>query len=198
MNGGQRPSTGIDVHRARVQYPGGLAARYRWAGSGQSALVFSISEGGGLLHDLGPLVAADPDRLCRAELRVEGPLGSWSVRLASLVYDEPEGAVWDTPGLLLVKYGFHLYALGGRTGELVWSHACSTPVIAILTSPRIDHALLQSEIETLALRPDGQVTWRAAHSDVIVAARLSAGNLLLQTYGGQQIVLDARSGRAGT
>ena len=198
MSGGHRPPASAEVHRARVQYPGGLAARYRWAGSGQSALVFSVSEVGGRLHDLGSLVAAEPDRLCRAELRIEGPLGTWSARFASLVYDEPAGALWDTPGLLLVKYGFHVYALGSRSGELVWSRACSTPVIAVITSPRLDHALLQTELETLAVRTDGEVAWRAGHADVIVAARLVAGSLLLDTYGGQQVVLDSRSGLAGT
>lgn len=190
---GQGPPT---VQRAQVQYPGGLAARYRWAGSGRAAEVFAISEAVGRLLDHGPLVAAEPDRLCRAELHIEGPLGAWTARFASLVYDEPSGVLWDTPGLLLIKYGFHLYALGSRSGELAWSHASGTPLVAILASPRLDHALLQSELETLALREDGQVAWRAAHSDVIVAAELVAGNLVLTAYGGQHIGLDARSGQS--
>lgn len=190
---GQGPPT---VQRAQVQYPGGLAARYRWAGSGRAAEVFAISEAVGRLLDHGPLVAAEPDRLCRAELHIEGPLGAWTARFASLVYDEPSGVLWDTPGLLLIKYGFHLYALGSRSGELAWSHASGTPLVAILASPRLDHALLQSELETLALREDGQVAWRAAHSDVIVAAELVAGNLVLTAYGGQHIGLDAHSGQS--
>lgn len=190
---GQGPAK---VQRAQVQYPGGLAARYRWTGSGHAAELFAISEAIGRLLDHGPLVAAEPDRLCRAELHVEGPLGAWTARFASLVYDEPTGVLWDTPGLLLIKYGFHLYALGSRTGELAWSHASGTPLVAVLASPRLDHALLQSELETLALRPNGEVAWRAAHSDVIVAAELVAGNLILTAYGGQHIGLDARSGQA--
>jgi len=191
---GSQPA-GAPVQRAQVQYPGGLAARYRWAGSAMGRDVFAISEAVGRLLDLGPLVAADPDRLCRAELHVEGPLGAWTARFASLVYDEPRGVLWDSAGLLLVKYGFHLYALGSRSGELAWSRASATPLVAILASSRLDHALLQSEVETTALRTSGEVVWRAAHSDVIVAADLLAGNLVLTSYGGQHIALDALSGQ---
>ncbi|CAN5861515.1 hypothetical protein BH24CHL6_BH24CHL6_09010 [soil metagenome] len=193
---GADAQAGGTVRRAQVQYPGGIAARYRWAGSGRAKEVFAISEAVGSLLDLGPLVAAQPDRICRAELHVEGPLGAWTARLASLVYDEPAGVLWDSAGLLLVKYGFHLYALGHRTGELVWSHASATPIVAVLASPRLDHALLQTELETLALRPGGDVAWRAAHSDVVVAAELVSGSLVLTAYGGQHIGIDARSGQA--
>jgi hypothetical protein len=189
--------TTVAVHRAQVQYPGGLAARYRWAGSGRAAEVFAISEAVGRLVDLGFVVAAEPDRLCRAELHIEGPLGAWTVRLASVVFDEPQGVLWDTAGLLLVKYGFHLYALGNRTGELAWSRATGTPIVAVVASPRLDNAVLQSEIETIALRPDGEVAWRAAHSDVIVGAELVAGRLILTSYGGQHVVIDARTGQPG-
>lgn len=184
------------VQRSQVQYPGGLAARYRWAGSDRAAEVFGVSEGAGRLADHGPLVAADPDRLCRAELRIESPAGAWTVRFASLVFDEPQGVLWDSAGVLLVKYGFRLYALGARTGELAWSHGSGTPIVAVLASPRLDHALLQSEVETFALRPDGEVAWRAAHSDVVTAAELVAGQLVLTSYGGQRVSLDARTGAA--
>ena len=54
-----------------VQYPGGLRVRSRWAGSGQGPAVFALSEAGGTLTDLGDLASPDPDRLCRAELRVD-------------------------------------------------------------------------------------------------------------------------------
>jgi hypothetical protein len=182
--------------RAQVQYPGGLSARYRWAGSGAAEMVFAISEGTGPLHDLGPLVALQPDRLCRAELRVEGPLGAWTARFASLIYDEPQAVLWDTPGLLLVKYGFRLYALGSRSGELAWSHPSGTPIVAVLASSRLEHALLQSEIETIALREQGDVAWRAAHSDVVTAAELVGGRLVLTSYGGQLMAIDPRSGRS--
>jgi hypothetical protein len=188
--------TESQIGRLAVQYPGGLAARFRWAGSGRAAEVFAISEAAGTLVDHGSLVAESPDALCRAELRVEGPAGSWTVRFASVIFDEPQGVLWDTHGLLLVKYGFRLYALRGRTGELAWTYASGTPALAILASSRLDHVLLQTEIETVALRPDGEVAWRAAHSDVITDAQLVAGRLDLTTYGGQHVYLDARSGQA--
>jgi len=185
-----------EIGRLAVQYPGGLAARFRWAGSGRAAEVFAISEAEGSLIDLGSLVAEAPDVLCRAELRVEGPTGSWTARFASVIFDEPEAVLWDTHGLLLVKYGFRLYALGGRTGELAWTYASGTPALAILASSRLDHVLLQTELETIALRSDGEVAWRAAHSDVITGVQLVAGRLDLTTYGGQHVYLDARSGEA--
>ncbi|MDP8905691.1 MAG: hypothetical protein M3N29_10360 [Chloroflexota bacterium] len=179
-----------------MQYPGGLAARYRWAGSASAASVFGVSEATGTLADYGTLEGGDPDRLCRAELRVESPLGSWTARLASLVYDEPQGVLWDSAGLLLVKYGFRLYAFSARSGELAWSHASATPTLAVFASSRLGHCLLQSEVETIALRPNGDVAWRAAHNEVVTEARLLGGRLILTTYGGQQLVLDAATGRA--
>lgn len=185
------------VHRAQVQYPGGLAARYRWSGSGRADEVFGISEATGTLADHGLLVDARPDRLCRAELRVEGPLGAWTARFASVVFDDPQGVLWDEAGLLLVKYGFGLYALRSRTGELAWYHASRTPIVAILASSRLDHVLLQAEVETIALRPDGEVAWRAAHSDVVTDAELVGGQLVLISYGGQRIAVDARTGQPG-
>jgi hypothetical protein len=185
-----------EVERLSVQYPGGLAARYRWSGSDRADEVFGVSEATGRMLDLGTLVDPHPDRLCRAELRVEGPAGAWTARFASTVFDEPQGVLWDTRGLLLVKYGFHVYALDGRTGELAWTHATGTPAIAVLASTRLDHVLLQTELETIALRADGSVSWRAAHSDVITDAQLIAGRLDLTTYGGQHVYLDARTGQA--
>ena len=184
-----------EIGRLSVQYPGGLAARYRWAGSGRADEVFAISESTGTLTDYGSLAADPYESLCRAELRVEGPGGSWTARFASVVFDEPQGVLWDTHGLLLVKYGFRLYALNGRSGELAWSYASGTPTLAILASSRLDHVVLQSELETFALRPDGEVAWRAAHDDVITDAQLIAGQLDLTTYSGQHLVLDARSGQ---
>jgi hypothetical protein len=97
---------------------------------------------------------------------------------------------------LLVKYGFRAYALNGRSGELDWSHATGTPTIAILASSRLDHVILQSELETIALDPAGGVVWRAAHNDVITDAQLIAGRLDLTSYSGQHVYLDARSGQA--
>ena len=111
------------------------------------------------------------------------------------MFDEPQGVLWDTYGLLLVKYGFRVYALNGRSGELAWSYESGTPALAILASSRLDHVLLQTELETIALRADGSVAWRAAHDDVITDAQLIAGRLDLTTYTGQHLYLDARTGQ---
>lgn len=184
-----------EIQRAVVQYPGGLAARYRWAGSGQADAVFALSEAGGSLIDVGPMATEAPDRACRAELRVEGPLGAWTVRLASPVFDEPQGLLWDEPGLLVVKYGFVAYALAGRTGELRWHIACGTPIVAILGSSRLDHVLVQGEVETIAVRADGSVAWRAAHDEVVTEAEMVGGRLVIVGFDGRARVLDPVSGR---
>jgi len=184
------------VRRAKVQYPGGLAARYRWAGSGRADEVFGVSEATGRFADHGALVDPQPDRLCRAELRVEGPEGAWTARFASLIFDDPQGVLWDSPGLLLVKYGFGLYALGSRSGDLAWHHATNTPIVVVLASSQLDHVLLQAEVETIALRPDGEVAWRAAHSDVVTDAELVGGRLVLTSYSGQRLAVDARTGQS--
>ena len=186
----------IDAERLSVQYPGGIAARYRWTGSGGGPGIFAISEAIGALTDHGPLIDPEPDRLCRLELHVESPAGGWTARFASPIYDEPTGALWDEAGLLLVTFGFVVYALEPRTGALAWSHSSATPTLAVLASSRLDHVLLQTEIETIALRPNGEVAWRAAHGDVIIDAALIAGRLDLTTYAGAHIYLDAASGRA--
>jgi outer membrane protein assembly factor BamB len=181
--------------RSTVQYPGGLAGRYRWAGSGESESVFSLTETGGRLEDHGPLVSDEPDRLCRAELRIEGPVGAWTARFASPIFDEPQGLLWDVPGLLLVKYGFLVYALTARTGDLRWSFRSGTPLVSVLGSPRLPHVVAQGEVETTALREDGSVAWRVAHSDVVVEAALIGGRLVLTSYGGQRQTLDPVTGR---
>ena len=125
-----------------VTYPGGLRARFRWAGSGQAGAVFALSEAGGAVEDLGPLVATDPDQLCRAELRVESPVATWTVRLASTISDEPRGRFWDTAGLLVVSYGFHTWGLDARSGSLRWSHRSGSPIVELLGSSRLDHVLV--------------------------------------------------------
>ena len=68
-----------------VTYPGGLRGRWRWAGSGRAAAVFALSEVGGSLVDHGPLGADEPDAVCRAELRIDGPAGPWTARFASTI-----------------------------------------------------------------------------------------------------------------
>lgn len=178
-----------------VTYPGGLRARWRWGGSGQAGAVFALSEAGGSLVDLGPRVSNDPDALCRAELRLDGPRGSWSARLASTIFDEPRARYWDTEGLLVVAYGFHTFGLDAATGDVHWEHRSATPLIALLGSSRLAHVLVQSEIETFALEADGTVAWRVAHSDVVTAAELIGGRLVLTGFDGQLNALDPATGR---
>jgi hypothetical protein len=180
---------------ATIGYPGGLRARWRWAGSGRGPAVFALSESGGTLEDLGPLVSPEFEQLCRAELRVDGPAGSWTVRFASVISDDPAGLVWDDAGLLVVKYGFHTYGLESRTGVLRWSHRSASPVIAVFGSPRLPHLIVQSEIETFAIEADGTVGWRIAHSDVVSEAALIGGRLVLTSYTGQATALDPATGR---
>ncbi len=183
-----------EVQRATVGYPGGLSARYRWGGSSSAGDVFALSESGGAVTDHAELAGGDPARMCRAELRVEGPLGAWTTRFASPVFDEPTGLLWDTPMLLVVKYGFRVFGLAARTGQLRWSHLSGTPVVTVLGSPRIDHVIVASEVETVALDATGAVRWRVAQSDVIAAAELLGGTLTLTSYGGEVIALDPASG----
>jgi hypothetical protein len=140
-------------------------------------------------------VSTAPDALCRAEIRVETPTGAWTARLASPIYDEPVGAFRDEPGLLVVAYGFTTYAFEARTGTLRWSHRSGTPIVALLVSSRLPHVLVQTEIETFAIRDDGEVAWRVAHSDVVVGAQLVGGRLALASYGGQTTSLDPLTGR---
>jgi outer membrane protein assembly factor BamB len=173
-----------------------LRARYRWGGSGSAASVFALSEAGGTLEDLGPLVSSEPDALCRAELRVESPTGTWAVRLASPIFDDPDGLLWDVPGLLVVRYGFVAYALDARDGTLRWEHRSGTPLVAILGSSRLDHVLLQSEVETFAIDATGVVAWRATHSDVVAGAELVGGRLVLTSFDGQVRALDPATGQA--
>lgn len=176
-------------------YPGGLRARWRWAGSAQADAVFALTEAGGTLHDLGPQVATDPDALCRAELRLEGPRGAWTVRFASRIYDVPRAVYLDTAGLLVVAYGFHTFGLDGATGDARWEHRSATPIVALLGSSRWRHVLVQAEIETFAIDPDGTVAWRVAHSDVVTAAELVGGRLVLTGFDGQVNALDPATGR---
>lgn len=181
---------------ATISYPGGIRARWRWGGSGQAAAVFALSEAGGILTDHGPLVADDADARCRAELRVDGPGGVWSARFASTLHDEPAAVFWDSAALLVVKYGFHAYGLEARGGELRWVHRSATPILAVLASSRLRHVLVQSELETFAIEADGSVAWRIAHSDVVTAAELIGGRLVLTSYGGQVNAVDPSTGRS--
>lgn len=173
-----------------------MRARWRWGGSGQGAAVFALSEVGGSLLDLGPEVDPEPDALCRAELRVDGPAGAWTLRLASRINDEPAAQHWDTAGQLVIKYGFHAYGIDARSGALRWSHRSATPLLAVFASSRLRHVLLQAELETFAVEADGTVAWRIAHTDVVVEASMVGGRLVLTGYGGGVNALDPATGRA--
>lgn len=184
-----------EAEQAIVMYPGALRVRYRWAGSGRGPDVFALSEAGGTMDDYGPLLGPGYERLCRAEIRVEHPVGAWAARLASTIFDAPSGWAWDTAGLLVVGYGFITYAFAVRTGELRWTHRARSPLVAVLGSPRLQHVLAQTEVETFAIEEDGEVRWRAAHSDVVAAAELVGGRLVLTSYDGQRLALDAVTGQ---
>jgi outer membrane protein assembly factor BamB len=186
----------VAPHDATIGYPGGLRARWRWAGSGQGRAVFALTEAGGSLEDLGSLVSTAFEQLCRAELRIDGPASAWTVRFASTIFDEPTALVWDDPGLLVVKYGFHTYGLDIRSGGLRWSHRSASPLIAVFGSPRLGHLLVQAEIETFAIEPDGTVGWRIAHSDVVSEAAMIGGRLVLTSYTGMVSAVDPATGRA--
>jgi hypothetical protein len=186
----------VEPANSTIAYPGGLRARWRWGGSGSAAAVFALSEVGGGMVDLGPRVGPDPDALCRAELRLEGPRGAWTARFASLIHDEPRALHWDTVGLFVVAYGFHTFGLDVGTGEARWEHRSATPVVALLGSSRLSHVLVQAELETFAIEPDGSVAWRVAHTDVVTAAELVGGRLVLTGFGGQVSAIDPATGRA--
>lgn len=181
---------------ATVSYPGGIRARWRWGGSGSAREVFALSEAGGALTDLGSDVSSDPDALCRAELRVDGPASAWSARFASVVSDEPTAVLWDTAGQLVAKFGSHAYGLDARTGIASWTLRSATPILAVLATSRLRHVLVQSELETFAVEADGSIAWRIAHSDVVTAAELIGGRLVLSSYGGQVNAIDPSTGRA--
>jgi outer membrane protein assembly factor BamB len=189
------PRVAAEPRNATITYPGGLRARWRWAGSGQAPAVFALSEAGGTLHDLGTRVSTEPDALCRAELRLEGPRGAWTARFASTIFDEPRATYWDTAGLLVVAYGFHTFGLDAASGEPRFEHRSATPLIGLFGTPRFDHVVVQSELETFALEADGTVAWRVAHSDVVTAAELIAGRLVLTGFDGQVMALDPVTGR---
>ena len=192
---GTGSSGGSPPRDATIGYQGGIRARWRWSGSGQGPAVFALTEAGGSLEDLGPLVSSSFEELCRAELRIDGPGGAWTVRLASTIHDEPAGLVWDDAGLFVVKYGFHTYGFESRSGALRWSHRSASPLIAVIGSPRLAHLVVQSEIETFAIEPDGTVGWRIAHSDVVTEAALVGGRLVLTSFGGLVSAIDPVTGR---
>ena len=187
-----------EPRNAAVDYPGGIRVRFRWGGSGDGPAVFALSESGGTLTDHGPPVSTGYERMCRAELRVETPVGPWTARLAAPLFDDPAALLWDSEGLLVVKYGFMTYGFEARTGTLRWTHRSGSPVLVVLGSSRLPHVVVQAEVETFALAADGEVSWRVAHSDVVIEAELLGGRLVLTSYGGLLTALDPRTGRTAT
>ena len=123
---------------------------------------------------------------------------SWTARFASTIHDEPRGLYWDTAGLLVVAYGFHTFGLDAAIGRSRWEHRSATPIVALLGSPRLAHVIVQAEIETFAIEPDGTVAWRVAHSDVVTAAELIGGRLVLTGFDGQLNALDPVTGRSAS
>ena len=108
----------------------------------------------------------------------------------------PRAIYWDTAGLLVVAYGFHTLRPRGRDRRAsAGSIARRRPIVALLGSPRLGHVLVQAEIETFALEADGTVAWRVAHSDVVTAAELVGGRLVLTGFDGQLNALDPATGR---
>ena len=158
--------------------------------------MFALTEAGGSIAEHGDVVSSSYEELCRAELRIDGPRGSWTGRFASTVFDDPRAVFWDVPGMLVIAYGFHTYGLDAATGERRWQHRSATPIIGLFGSSRLAHVIVQPEIETFAIEADGVVAWRVAHSDVVTTAELIGGQLVLTSFTGQLTALDPASGRA--
>ena len=126
--------------------------------------ITAMSEVGGTLTDHGSLVSADPDRLCRAELRVEGPLGALdgAVRVGHQRRTRP--ACCGTP-----RGCCSCATASGSTPSRAAPATCAGAATAArpwsrsLGSSRLDHVIVQSEIETVALDGAGSVVWRLAH-----------------------------------
>ena len=78
---------------------------------------------------------------------------------------------------------------------LAWLHQTGTPVVALLASPRLDHVIVQSEVETWAIRADGEVRWRLAHTDVVGAAELLGTQLILTSVSGATQSIDPVTGK---
>lgn len=95
----------------------------------------------------------------------------------------------------MVAYGFLTYGFDARSGELRWSHRSATPLVGAFGAPRLPHVVVQGELETFAIDPDGEVAWRVAHSDVVAEAELVGGRLVLRSYGGSISALDPATGR---
>ena len=96
----------------------------------------------------------------------------------------------------MVAYGFHSFGFAVETGDVRWEHRSATPILALIGSSRLSHVIVQAELETFAIEPDGTVAWRVAHSDVVTAAELVGGRLVLTAFAGQVLALDPATGRS--
>ena len=94
-----------------------------------------------------------------------------------------------------MAYGFHTFGLDVAGGDATWDHRSATPIVALFGSSRLAHVVVQSELETFAIEPDGTVAWRIAHSDVVTAADLVGGRLVLTGFDGQVRSIDPATGR---
>ena len=195
-----RPTSrpGREPRNATITYPGGLRARWRWGGSGSAPEVFALSEAGGELIDLGPRVAADPTR-CAAPSCVSrdraGPGRPGSPRSSTTSRGRSTGTA---PACSSSPTGSTPTASRRRPATARWEHRSATPILALLGSPRLAHVMVQAEIETFAIEPDGSVAWRVAHSEVVTAAELIGGRLVLTGFGGQVTSLDPATGRSAS
>ena len=195
-----RPTTrpGREPRNATITYPGGLRARWRWGGSGSAPEVFALSEAGGELIDLGPrsrptrTPCAAPSSVSRGRAEPGRP---GSPRSSTTSRGRSTGTA---PGCSSSPTASTRYGLETATGDPRWSHRSATPILALLGSPRLAHVLVQAEIETFAIEPDGSVAWRVAHSEVVTAAELLGGRLVLTGFGGQVTSLDPATGRSAT
>ena len=68
--------------------------------------------------------------------------------------------------------------------------------MTVLGSSRLDHVLVQGEVETIAVRAEGSIAWRAAHDEVVTEAELVGGRLVILGFDGQARALDPVSGRS--
>jgi hypothetical protein len=183
-----------EPHNATVTYPGGLRARWRWAGSGQGGGGLRVDRGRGLAARLGTRVSTDPDALCRAEIRLEGPRGRVDRTLRIDDLRRAGRARLGYRRLLVVKYGFHTFGLDAAAGRASLGAPSAVAGDRPLGSSRLPHVLVQTEIETFAIEADGTVAWRVAHSDVVTAAELVGGRLVLTSFDGLVVALDPELG----
>ena len=96
-----------------------------------------------------------------------------------MIHDEPRATYWDTAGSARRRVRLPHVRARLRPGEPAWDHRSATPIIGLFGSPRLDHVVVQAELETFAIESDGTVAWRVAHTDVVTAAEFIGGRLVL-------------------